>query len=87
VGGVSFEWSGDFDLHIEALAAEATKGVATALQATLDGVAREYGGQPLDVIKPVLAKRWAETGGTLTDPQLTEYATILSEGGRIEVRA
>lgn len=67
---------------IKKMAADA---VAKAFQPVLDDLLAEYAGQPVDTIKPVLARRWAETndGASIEDPELTTIAQALSDGKRV----
>ncbi|MCD9153690.1 hypothetical protein [Aeromicrobium duanguangcaii] len=54
-------------------------------QPILDGLHAEYAGQPLEIIKPVLAERWAagNDGASITDPELTNVAQAISDGMRV----
>lgn len=63
----------------------AFEAVQRQLQPALDRVHEQYAGRPVDEIKPVLAQEWAANteGGSITDPELTQYATVISEGHRI----
>jgi hypothetical protein len=56
---------------------------ASEMQATFDRLGRELKGQPLAAAKSRLQREWARDGGSLTDPELTDYATALVEGTRI----
>ncbi|MEW2393087.1 hypothetical protein AB0933_32475 [Streptomyces venezuelae] len=64
-------------------AAPAVKRMKSDLVKTLNGMSGEFAGQPVEVIKPVLQKRFAQAtaGGSITDPELTEYAEEISRGG------
>ena len=70
------------------VAEQATQAVADHLQSVLDRVFDEYAGQPVEVIKPVLAEQWASAmpGAHLTDPHLTSIAQAISNGQRVELR-
>lgn len=65
----------------QAIADMAVKVIADRLQPILDNIYAEYAGQPADVIKPVLAQRWASanTGASITDPDLTNVAQAISD--------
>ncbi|GAA2675723.1 MULTISPECIES: hypothetical protein [Actinosynnema] len=66
------------------LAAEVTQKWAQLRQPLLDKVHQECAGKPVDVVKQHLATTWhTETGEPLTEPQLTEWATAISEGTRL----
>lgn len=49
----------------------------------LDNLRQRYQGQPLDVIKPELQRIFRRQGGSITDPELTEWAQMIAEGTRI----
>lgn len=65
---------------------KAYRSNATEMQRTFDRLGRELKGQSLDVAKSRLQREWSRDGGSLTDPELTEYATALVEGTRIELK-
>lgn len=65
--------------HVE----KAYRQRASDMQATFDRLGRELKGQSLDAAKSRLRREWARDGGSLTDPELTEWATALIEGTRI----
>ncbi len=79
---MDFEFNPGWERQVGHMAFEAVRG---RLQPALDAVLTEYGGRPIDEIKPVLAKAWVENtpGGSITDPDLTAYATEISCGRRI----
>lgn len=59
-----------------------------SMQPTLDALHRELAGQPVESIKPRLAHAWrAKAGESLSEPGLTEWATALSNGDRIVLKA
>jgi hypothetical protein len=62
--------------------------VAPKLQAALDRVYDECSGRPVDEVKPVLQREWTANtgGGTLSDPDLTKYASLISDGDRVVLR-
>jgi hypothetical protein len=53
----------------------------------MDQFARQYKGRPVAVIKSALRRVWERDGRTITDPELTEYATYISEGRAIKFTA
>jgi len=83
---VTFEFSSNFDSRslqreLERMAVEA---VQQSGQPMLDGLLRECQGKPTDVVKHRLASEWERVlDADITDPDLTKYATALSEGTRI----
>lgn len=63
----------------------AIKAMSERFQPILDGLHNECAGRPVDEIKPVLARRWAEGNGgaSITDPELTSVAQAISDGKRV----
>lgn len=63
----------------------ATQAIVDRFQPILDRIFEEYSGKPVETIKPALAQRWADgnQGATITDPELTQFAQMISEGRRI----
>jgi hypothetical protein len=63
----------------------AIEAVRRRLQLILDQILEQYAGRPVDEIKPVLASEWTACtgGGSITDPDLTRYASVISRGRRI----
>lgn len=64
--------------HIDNLAKEGNRAANRVLAS--------HGGQPVDVIKPILQREMKRPGFTITDPELTEYAQQISEGGRVSFK-
>jgi hypothetical protein len=58
-------------------------------QQMLDRLLAECAGQPVEHVKPVLQREWAEAfaGGHITEPDLTTWATALSAGQRIVLQS
>ena len=84
--GKDFEikWNRD---GLKNLEREVMKNVRKETQAFLDQFARSHLGQPVDQVKVALKRDWKrKMDGTITEPELTEWATVISEGGRIQVR-
>jgi len=42
--------------------------------------------RPVSAIKPVLRREWARIGGSICNPDLTDYATLISERTRNEMK-
>ena len=57
--------------------------------AAVDEICRDFSGRPVEEIRPALAARWAASndGASITEPDLTSIATIISEGRRVWVEA
>lgn len=77
------EFSKNFDRIIAAEVHDAMKDTAKECTALLARLTRQYQGQPVSVIKPVLRREWEGSGGTMNDDELTDYATLISEGTRV----
>jgi hypothetical protein len=56
-------------------------------QEAFDMVFRDCGGQPVPAVKDALTREFKRRGATLTDPELSTYATAISEGTQIRVGA
>ncbi len=60
------------------LARDHTAGLATLRQ--------RYQGQSVEVIKPALIAQFKRTGGNITEPQLTQWAQMISDGQPIVIQ-
>jgi hypothetical protein len=89
-GGFKFSAADQRKLNreIEKQASKALRPLARDLEDMLNGMSREFRGRPVEEIKPVLAQRWAEatSGGSITDPELTQYAEQIAAGGSFTMR-
>lgn len=65
--------------HVDNLAKEGTRAA--------DRVLASHGGQPVEVVKPILQREMKRAGLDLTDPQLTHYAQQISDGGRVVIQS
>lgn len=59
------------------------KDVSRDMTRDFDRLHAEFSGRPVDEIKPALKKVWERDGGSISDPELTEYAQLISDGTRI----
>lgn len=84
--GFKFEMSRDFERDLKKTVQGAVKDIASDYQKMFDSLSRRYKGRPVSQIKPVLRREWSRVGGSISDPELTEYATHISEGTRIQMR-
>ena len=68
--------------------AKGVQSMASDLTKALNGLTAQYQGRPLDEIKPAVQRVWAKHsgGGSITDPELTQFAQQIHDGGRVEVR-
>jgi len=72
---------------IDEFAKEAVKNEAKRLQKMMDDLVRRYQGRPVAEVKSALAREWKKDGGSITEPELTEWATHISEGTHIKIQS
>lgn len=78
--------SGDWESVLNRAVADGVQSLAVRIEKMLAELTRTYRGQPVSQITPVLAREWHRvTDGSITDPELTEYARHISEGTQIKV--
>jgi hypothetical protein len=77
----------EFRRSIEKEVTKAVEGIARDRTRDLDAMRRQYTGRPIAEIKPALQRVFAKDGGSITDPELTEWAQAISDGTRIEFHA
>ncbi len=82
----NFKMNPGWEKELEKAVRPALKDIASDYQKMFDSLARRYKGRPVSEIKPVLRREWSRVGGSISDPELTEYATHISEGTRIQMR-
>ncbi|MER6813569.1 hypothetical protein ABT299_30235 [Spirillospora sp. NPDC000708] len=56
---------------------------AQEYQNAVQSLALELKGRPVEEVKPLVSARWRDLGGEITDPELTEVATAIAEGTKI----
>ena len=83
MSGFKFNLGKDF----EDIVNEGLKDMATEKQQAFDALSIELNGKSLDEAKRRVKQEWESDGGELTDPELTEYAELLIDGGRINFNA
>lgn len=69
------------------IAQDAVRKVAAQQTADLEQLREQYTGQPLDVIRPALQQLFAGYDGSISEPELTEWAQLIHDGTRIEMNA
>lgn len=57
--------------------------MAAQQTADLEQLRLHYAGQPAEAIKPALQQLFAGYGGSITDPELSEWAQLISDNTRI----
>lgn len=79
--------AGNLEQQLQRTAQPQIQGIADQIQQLLDRLGQQYEGQPVETIKPVLQAEWSRVnGGSITDPELSEWAQHISDGRRIEMR-
>jgi hypothetical protein len=53
---------------------------------TIDRLRLEYQGRPVGSIKPALKRLFERRGGKITEPELSQYAEMISGGTKIEFK-
>jgi hypothetical protein len=86
MSGFKFEMSPTWERDLNKMVQGAVQDVASDYQRMLDRLGRQYEGQPVAEIKTVLRREWSRLGGTLSDPELTDYASLISEGTHIKMQ-
>ena len=74
-----------FNKAIMAAAESGVRDVADEMNRDFTEMARSLKGRPLDEIKAELVRYHGDRDGEISDPELTDYAEILREGGSITV--
>ena len=82
----NFKMSPGWEKELEKAVKPALKDIASDYQKMFDSLLRRYKGRPVSEIKPVLRREWSRLGGSLSDAELTDYATLISEGTSIKMQ-
>ena len=82
----NFKMNPGWEKELEKAVRPALKDIASDYQKMFDSLLRRYKGRPVSEIKPVLRREWSRVGGSISEPELTEYATHISEGTRIKMQ-
>lgn len=73
---------------IDKLAKELVNDEVKRLQKMMDDLHRRYQGRSVAEVKTALVREWTKRdGGKVSDPELTEWATEISEGRRITIKS
>ena len=72
----------EFDRAVQ----DAMKSAQRDLQRSFDDLGRRYRGRPIHEVKTALRSVLRREGGTADEPELTEWATAISEGTRIVLK-
>ena len=68
---------------------EAQKGIdqmAREQNRELERMSATYTGRPIEEIKPALQRLFSRYDGKITDPELTEWAQLISDGTKITLK-
>lgn len=79
-------FSSNFDRELQRVAQDLVDEAAKDHQKLFDSLGRRYKGRPVPEVKNALRREWRRLGGDISDPDLTDYATLISEGTRIKMR-
>ena len=82
----NFKMSPGWEKELQKAVRPAMKDIASDYQKMFDALSRRFKGRPVSEIKPVLRREWSRIGGSISDPELTDYPTLISEGTRIKMR-
>lgn len=52
----------------------------------LDQLRHQYAGHPIDEIKPALQRLFEGYGGSITEPELSDWAQLIADNTRIEMK-
>ncbi len=52
----------------------------------IDQLRQHYAGHPVDEIKPALQRLFHGYGGSITEPELSDWAQLIADNTRIEMK-
>lgn len=78
---VSFEFNEE---GMHRAAEEAVREVAAQQTQDLERLRQQYTGQSVTVIRPALQQLFASYDGSITEPELSDWAQLIHDGTRIE---
>lgn len=83
---MTFEFQFDqkaFERSIQKEAEKHVQELAREMTQEFDSLFDNYAGKPVSDIKPALKRSWEKSGGSISEPELTDYAQLISDGTRI----
>lgn len=84
---MTFEFDSDaFQREMMAQAADLVNAHAAQLTEALDRLRATRAGRPIGEIKPELVSIFEGAGGSIVDPELSEYAALIQADQHIEVK-
>lgn len=69
----------DVEAHVRDVSREMTR--------EFDRLHAQFAGRPVAEIKPALKRVWEKGGGSITEPELTEYARMIGDGTKVTFEA
>jgi hypothetical protein len=74
---------------LQKVANDAARTLAANLSRELNALKPQFEGKPLDEVKMAVQRTWARHsgGGSITDPELTEFAEAIQAGDQVNVNA
>ena len=83
---VKFEMSPTWKRDLNEMVQDALRDIASDYQKMFDRLGLQYKGRPIPEIKAALRHELSQLGGTISDVELTDYATLISEGTHIKIQ-
>lgn len=68
------------------IAEDAVVQLAADQTRDLDQLRQQYAGHPVDEIKPALQRLFEGYGGSITEPELSDWAQLIADNTRIEMK-
>ena len=85
--GFEIKWDKNaLDRVVKETANKAVVEQGRKLQSELDSVLAQSSGKTAAEIKPLVQNAFRRIGGSISDPELTQYAEVIAEGTRIVVQ-
>ncbi|WP_055567769.1 hypothetical protein [Streptomyces atriruber] len=74
---------------LQKVANDAARTLAANLSRELNALKPKFVGKPVDEVKKAVQHTWARHsgGGSITDPELTEFAEAIQAGNQVDVNA
>ncbi|MFP3398050.1 hypothetical protein SB749_17120 [Brevibacterium sp. SIMBA_078] len=83
---VTIDFSRNFDRELKKLLKDEIKALAQKWQKLFDSLTKQYSGKPVAAVKSALKRESMKLGGSFSDRELTDYATLISKGTSIKVK-
>jgi len=81
--GIEITMNGDWERDVTRMAQDHIDQLAKDGTRAAQRVLATHRGQPVEVVRPVLQRELKRAGLDVTDPELTQYARQISEGGHV----